>query len=160
MCQMTSAQIRMPLHPECQAWTKCMEKKWRKFLHICIYFVFGVVASLAPVYFRGATLKLKGILKVWFPYVSAIWQFLWNHGSSAPGFCVPGEFYPLHIFLYQCMRSHIQGQMTGAMRKGKWKPLTCKILRGAISIDRKHHNITFPVCDPRLGELSVLAEDK
>lgn len=35
------------------------------------------------------------------------------------GFCAPGEFYPLHIFLCQCVRSHVQGQVTGAMRKGK-----------------------------------------
>jgi len=40
------------------------------------------------------------------------------------------------------------------MRKGKWKPLTCKILRGAISTDGEHHNTSL------LGELSPLAEDK
>lgn len=159
MCRMTVAQISMPLHPECQAWTECMEKKWRQFLHIHIYFVFGGVASVAPICFRRATLKLIEILKVWFPYVAAIWQFLWNHRSVAPGFCAPCEFYPLHIFFYHCVRSHVQGQVVGAMKKGKWKPLTCKVLRGAISINQDHH-ITFPMCDPRHGELSLLAEDK
>lgn len=45
------------------------------------------------------------------------------------------------------------------MRKVKWKPLTCKILRGTTSIDQDHHDITFPLCDPRLRELSILAEE-
>lgn len=42
--------------------------------------------------------------------------------------------------------------------KGKWKSLIRKILKGIKSIDQEHHNITFLLCDPRLGELSVFAK--
>lgn len=134
MCQMTFAQIKMPLHLELNAWKSNKENFYTYiFTLYLVLLLHWLQYTLKELPLSSQEFSKRDFCKCqqsdsFFEIAGVL------HQASVHQWVLPSPHFSLAACEISC---------SGATRKGKWKSLTRKILKGAISIDQEHHNITF-----------------